>query len=401
MKNKRILLAGANPYNANKGVAALAIASIKIIYDVISDKEGEYEICVYNHEFKNTYDAIHCPEGDIVFQNIYPSDLFSFSKIFKTITSRWRLYNLREFLKVDYVFNISAGDGFSDIYGTDSFYSLTNINRLCRWFRKPYYFLPQTYGPFLNDKIKKRAQKDCYYAAGLMSRDLESTLYANTVLGVNRMNDMIDVAFCLPYTPIQQDKSYKHIGINISQTLCIADRKNQFQVSSTYFQTMKELILHLLTEGYKIHLIPHVANTANNDSNEYYISYKLWNDIHHPNLQLAPFFLSPSDAKSYISSMDMFIGSRMHACIAAFSAGVPVLLLGYSRKFSGLFSETLKYPYLIDLTNGFSKGSIIQIVYNMLKNLSQIKSDILNKNKDIVSPRLDILKRTLKDIING
>ena len=33
---KRILIAGANPYNANKGVAALAVSSIKIIYDILS-----------------------------------------------------------------------------------------------------------------------------------------------------------------------------------------------------------------------------------------------------------------------------------------------------------------------------------------------------------------------------
>ena len=37
----------------------------------------------------------------------------------------------------------------------------------------------------------------------------------------------------------------------------------------------------------------------------------------------------------------------MHACIAAFSSGVPVLPLAYSRKFGGLFG-TLDYDELAD-----------------------------------------------------
>ena len=396
MKKKRILLAGANPYNANKGVAALAVATIRIIHEIVSAKEGYFEICVYNHEFRKTYDTIEMADGSINFQNIYPSDLFSITKIIKTLSSRWRLYNLREFLKVDYVFNISAGDGFSDIYGEESFKSLTRINKLCRLFRKPYYLMPQTYGPFYNDHALKRAKKDCMHAAGLMSRDLESTRYVKEQLGVNHVIEAIDVAFCLPYIPTRQDERYIHIGINISQTLCYVEKKHKFHVSSDYYSVIKELIFRLLVDGYKVHLIPHVANSANNNSNEYFISYSLWKELQHPNLWLAPFFLSPIEAKNYISSMDLFIGSRMHACIAAFSANVPVLLLGYSRKFSGLFSKTLGYPYLLNLDEKFSAESVIQFVRDMFKTLPQIKDAIQNKNEVIVSPRLDIFKQTLK-----
>ena len=120
---KRILIAGANPYNANKGVAALAVSTIKIVHDIITEKDDRCEICVYNHEFTKTYDEIIMPDSSsISFQNIYPSDLFSLSNFCKTIFSRWRLYNLREFMKVDCVLGINAGDGFSDIYGEKTFF---------------------------------------------------------------------------------------------------------------------------------------------------------------------------------------------------------------------------------------------------------------------------------------
>lgn len=398
---KRILIAGANPYNANKGVAALAVSSVKIIYDILSKQPGEFEICVYNHEFKKTFDTIETSDGSIPFLNIYPTDLFSLSNLLKTLFSRWRLYNLREFLKCDLVFNVAAGDGFSDIYGKKCFNSLTKINRLCRWFKKPYYFLPQTFGPFYDDRIRKKAALECQKAAGLMSRDSESSLYAQKYLGVRQINTLIDVAFCLPYSPRKRDCPNTHIGINISQTLCGSDNDHRFQKNPAYYLTIKEVVCRLLNDGYIVHLIPHVANTTNNDTNEYYISYNLWKEMQHPNLFLAPFFLSPSEAKSYISSMDLFLGARMHACIAAFSAGVPVLLLGYSRKFSGLFKDSLNYPYVLELASDFSVMSVMRIIQEMLNDLPKIKSYIQRQNELVVSPRIESLKHAIAEILNG
>ena len=43
------------------------------------------------------------------------------------------------------------------------------------------------------------------------------------------------------------------------------------------------------------------------------------------------------------------MGARMHACIAAFSSGVPVVPMAYSRKFEGLFGS-LGYDRTVDCT---------------------------------------------------
>ena len=58
---KRILIAGANPYNANKGVAALAYSTICIVNEIMCHSGVDYEICVYNHEYKKTFDTIELP----------------------------------------------------------------------------------------------------------------------------------------------------------------------------------------------------------------------------------------------------------------------------------------------------------------------------------------------------
>ena len=109
---KRILIAGANPYNANKGVAALAISTIRILNKVAKEEGIDIEICLYNHEFKHSFDSIDTPEGKVRFQNIFPTHLVKIGDCYSTLTSKWKLYNLRELLKCDYIFNITAGDSF-------------------------------------------------------------------------------------------------------------------------------------------------------------------------------------------------------------------------------------------------------------------------------------------------
>jgi colanic acid/amylovoran biosynthesis protein len=65
------------------------------------------------------------------------------------------------------------------------------------------------------------------------------------------------------------------------------------------------------------------------------------------NVIVAPKFTSPIEAKSYISQMDFFIGSRMHSTIASLSSGVATVPIAYSRKFSGVFGS-IDYPYTLD-----------------------------------------------------
>ena len=68
--------------------------------------------------------------------------------------------------------------------------------------------------------------------------------------------------------------------------------------------------------------------------------------------------------------MDFFIGARMHATIAAFSANVPVIPFSYSRKFEGLY-EQLNYPYII---HGMTE-SLEEAIDNTLEWI-EIRNDI-------------------------
>ena len=102
-------------------------------------------------------------------------------------------------------------------------------------------------------------------------------------------------------------------------------------------------------DGCEIHLVPHVISWAGGGvEDDHAASLALREEF--PSVTVAPAFTSPSEAKSYIAGLDFFMGARMHACIAAFSSGVPVVPMAYSRKFAGLFGS-LGYDETVDCTS--------------------------------------------------
>jgi polysaccharide pyruvyl transferase WcaK-like protein len=101
--------------------------------------------------------------------------------------------------------------------------------------------------------------------------------------------------------------------------------------------------------GCEVHLVPHVIVRSGpmTGEDDYGACAVLAQEF--SGTVLAPAFASPSEAKSYIAGFNFFMGARMHACIAAFSSGVPVVPMAYSRKFEGLFG-TICYTRTVDCT---------------------------------------------------
>jgi polysaccharide pyruvyl transferase WcaK-like protein len=65
----------------------------------------------------------------------------------------------------------------------------------------------------------------------------------------------------------------------------------------------------------------------------------------------------------------------MHSTIGAFSAGVPVIPVAYSRKFNGLFN-TLEYPYYIDAKGPISIEEAIEKTLSWIGQASELKKTI-------------------------
>jgi colanic acid/amylovoran biosynthesis protein len=58
-----------------------------------------------------------------------------------------------------------------------------------------------------------------------------------------------------------------------------------------------------------------------------------------------------SELKGIIRQCDFFIGSRMHANIAALSQGIPTLAIGWSHKYHGIMKRLGMEKYVCDFSN--------------------------------------------------
>lgn len=254
----------------------------------------------------------------------------------------------------DLVIDIGGGDSFADIYGGKRFARMLFQKYLVHLAGRPMVLAPQTIGPLRSRVGRMLAAGSIRRAAIVATRDVLSTQALRDLGLSGPVIEASDVALRLPYDPPPPRPAGGpvRVGLNVSGLLMQGgySRANMFGLKMDYGQLMRRIITDFLAhpDGCALHLVPHVISwTRGALEDDYQASLDLAAEF--PAVTVAPAFANPSEAKSYIAGMDFFMGARMHACIAAFSAGVPVVPMAYSRKFAGLFGS-LGYDRTVDCT---------------------------------------------------
>lgn len=390
-KETNLGLIWANPYTGNLGVTALAFSSLFLL-----EKLAETE----NLKFKYFLLNSNGPQRDTFIIKDYKIDIInlpwnykgSLKSLVKLVLVNW--YQIWGLLKLDIALDIGAGDSFSDIYGINRFREINSIKSILHILGIRTILLPQTYGPFNSLEAKKKASTSIKRAQLVLARDRQSYEYIQSLIPNQSIIESIDVAFFLPHIKKEINKNVKiKIGINISGLLWNGGytNNNQFNLKLNYQDLMREIILSFLEKpNTEVYLIAHVfLKDYENIEND----YKVCVDLHqcYPATILGPIFKDPIEAKSFIGSLDFFTGSRMHSCIAAFSTGVPVFPLAYSRKFNGLFGTTLNYNYYGDLLAA-DKTQILsglELAYKNRHNLkhaiSSLQPIIFQKESELIN----------------
>lgn len=334
----RICLIQHSTRSDNLGVGALTAGEVAILRDAAAALDRPLEITIYDwKDARASY--VTGPE-------IRTLDL-----------DRNAMLNPRAFFASarasDLVIDIGAGDSFADIYGPSRLKRMFWLKFLTHLAGTPLVVAPQTIGPFSRRSTKILARATLALSKLVATRDRKST-EALTALGYRgAVIEASDVALRLPFDapPPRDPAAPPKVGINVSGLLMAGGYtgKNELGISLDYPSLIRDLIRHFQGLGAEVHLVPHVivrqgAMVKEDDRRP---SAALAEEF--PGLVLAPDFASPSAAKSYIAGLDFFMGARMHACIAAFSSGVPVVPMAYSRKFEGLFGS-LGYHRTVDCT---------------------------------------------------
>ncbi len=372
-------LLGAAINNTNMGCVALTY-SLLFILEKIKDQCGfEFTYYVFDRHPDLSKTDVMCKQLGIDKRKLVvlqEGRMGSWKRILWNIWDNIR--ELRFIKKSSMIIDITQGDSFTDIYGKYRFYNYTRMKRLVNWCNVPLVLGPQTYGPFIDEKDKDYAISTIKKARYVIARDERSASFLKEN-GIENVGITTDLAFFLPYEEVPSVDSDKiKIGINISGLL-VKDKVEKtivdFSLNTDYDHYILSVIDWLEKQGtFDIYIIAHVYE-------DYLASKEIVGD--RKEIQFVKIFDSPIEAKSKIATMDVFIGARMHATIAAFSTGVITIPTAYSRKFIGLF-ESLGYKHIIDLENDSTDISINKTI-EMLQNLEDIRNDMISCSSNIKS----------------
>jgi len=351
----------------NLGVGALTVSHVQIVEEIAARLNRPVRFVVLGWREER--------EGYVVGSNITAG----------TLRTR-DLLNPFAFLQVvrgcDVVLDIGAGDSFSDIYGTKRFLRYMLAKATVHAAHRPLIVSPQTIGPFKHVWACRLALASLRRSSAVFTRDQLSIDYLRSAGYSGDVALASDVALRLPYTPPahQSGSPPVRVGVNVSGLLMNGgySKSNMFGLKVDYADLMRRLVRNFAARPeVEVHLIAHVISDTFPVEDDLTACASLRSELQGSltaKVVLAPRFDGPSDAKTYIAGMDFFIGARMHACIAAFSSGVPVVPMAYSRKFAGLFGA-LGYPYTVDCASE-NADSIEARIMESFAQREKLKSDL-------------------------
>lgn len=266
--------------------------------------------------------------------------------------------------KIDFVAAINGGDGFSDIYNTDTFMLRLPETLFAMKVGIPVIQLPQTMGPFAEKANYELAVKILQYSKAVYVRD---TKYVDELDKIGIKYEVTkDLSAFMQPEPWNIKIKEGAIGINVSG-LCYS---NTFRTLSGQFDAYPELIDRLIkmfqSKGKSIYLIPHSycygnPENSNDDMVACQMAYDRLEDKSGVTF-INDNLISPR-VKYVISKMSFFVGTRMHANFAAIYTGVPVFGLAYSYKFAGGFNANgLNADEQTTMINNITKKDIDGII---------------------------------------
>lgn len=297
----------------------------------------------------------------------------------RSITGRYMVSPsgyISDLRSIDIMLDISAGDSFADIYTNKRFAYMAATKAAVILAGKPLILSPQTIGPFTREPHSAIAGWICNRAAMVFARDPLSMTVLQKLSPRARAEQVIDVAFALPFDrPPPRDDGEIHVGLNVSGLLMSGGYAggNEYGLSVDYPAFTRQLITAFAARpGVRVHLVPHVIAPSMPNDDDAAAADRLLAEF--PHLVRHPDFTSPGVAKSFISGLDFLVGARMHATIAAYSAGVPVVPISYSRKFEGLFGG-LDYPWLVPV-KGLGTEAATAYVMDAFDKRAYLSADI-------------------------
>jgi len=308
--------------------------------------------------------------------------------------------------------SLAGGDSFSDIYGLNRLIYVILPQLLVILLGKRLIQLPQTYGPYNTWLASFIARFVLRRSHLIFSRDRHGVKLVRGMLKQpvfdGRVKFAYDMGIALlpsppPLSVMEQISRIKSkgelVGLNVNGLLYIGGytRNNMFGLQCNYHRLIQELIEYFVRRHKaQVLLIPHVYGQGSNSEgdnqaiNEIYAqcAAEYPDDLHF--LQNP---LNHSETKHVIGQCDFFVGSRMHACIAAISQCVPAIPLAYSGKFIGVMQSISEELQTADMRQ-LSNEDVLAMLDNVYSNRARLRCHL----QGIIPTVVDSARRMFRAI---
>ena len=311
---------------------------------------------------------------------------------------------LRQICEADIAAAVSGGDSFSDIYGLGRLLYVCLPQLLVLLLNKRLILLPQTLGPFSGRMSRWTARVILRNAERVYSRDHSGLELIRQLVGGDfdtaRHCFCYDLGFVVqPRRPTKVeiaglDQEFLSnpplVGLNVSGLLWVGGyaHKSNFNLKSDYRQTVRAAINRLITgHGAQILLVPHVFGTESGSESDVLACEQLYRELggqYEGSLGIARSNLDQSEVKYLIGSCDFFIGSRMHACIAALSQQIPAVSIAYSDKFIGVL-DAIGVPTLVADARKLTGEQIVTLIDNAYSRRHELARQLSQQMPNIQS----------------
>lgn len=269
----------------------------------------------------------------------------------------------QRFQDADAVLDLSAGDSFTDLYGPVRLRTVTAPKEAALRAGRPLVLLPQTYGPFTAPEARRLAERIVRSASMAFARDPWSfdrlLELAGPDVDSSRLRSGVDVAFALePRRPrsevvdvVEGLGNGTTAGVNVSGLLRTDAAHEQFGIAGNYLDTMTALVRSLIEADAHVVLVPHVhlpGGTGESDIGAIEDVRGRLSAAELSRTTVLPTDLDAAEVKWCISNLGWFVGTRMHATIAALSTLTPVAAYAYSDKTQGVFETCKAGDHVVD-----------------------------------------------------
>ncbi|OPX87376.1 polysaccharide pyruvyl transferase family protein [Pelotomaculum sp. PtaB.Bin117] len=344
----------------NKGSEAQVVSTISAFRKVYRD--AKFLLLSYVYEFDQESAKAINKENDILSVRGYPMNgnrhtfiCYSYHIIICILTAILQKFICLNKLKLNQTFlkAYNEADMVIDLSGDTiadhkNFYSVAIKNCLgvlpAIILNKPYVIYSQSIGPFR--WYSRWPVRFCFNRAKAII--LREKISINALRSINVKNKNVflkaDCAFALDPAPhsrikeilisegIQLTDNEPLVGISVSRLIEIRNDQYVSQMAKYIDAIIEEMKV-------KVILVPHVAHYDESSQDSRDTQRRVFENLKNKSkVVVVNGNYSSRELKGIISRCDLFMGSYMHACIAALSSGVPTIVLGWAHKYKGIMS---------------------------------------------------------------